>query len=240
MDSITFNGIRYEWLVQSSMRISAPGAVIYTDPVALDDAPPAADLILISHHHVDHCLPEFVAPIRTEKTGVLAFHDSYVKHCARDIKGARTVKVGETVELSGVTVTGTEAYTRRGFHSKGEGCGFLISLCGQRIYFSGDTARVPEMASLGRIDVAVMAIADNTWTIDLEDIARAVREISPALVIPVHYTPMEAPEPTLAGEPYFSKDPAFFTKKEDPARLAGLLEGAGVDVVVLNRLAGGK
>lgn len=33
---------------------------------------------------------------------------------------------GQTIEIAGVKITGIEAYTKRGFHIKGEGCGFLI------------------------------------------------------------------------------------------------------------------
>lgn len=236
MDSITFNGIKYEWLGQSSMRITASGKVIYIDPVILDKDPQSADLILITHHHVDHCLPEFITPVRTENTKMAAFHESYVKYCAQDIKGVRTVKVGQTIELSGVAITGTEAYTKRGFHMKGEGCGFLIEIIGQRIYFSGDTSGIPEMKSIGRVDVAILPIADNTYSIEMKDIAEAIKGIKPALFIPVHYTPADEPEPKLTGELYFSKDPAFYTKKEDPARVVSLLEGSGVDIAVLNKL----
>jgi len=236
MDSITLDKIKYEWLGQSCMRISAPGTVLYTDPVILDENPPAADLILITHHHVDHCLPEFITPIRNEKTKLAAFHESYVKYCAQDIKGVRTVKVGQTIELAGAMITGTEAYTKRGFHIRGEGCGFLIELSGQRIYFSGDTTRIPEMSGLGKVDAAIMPIADNASAIDMKDIAEAVREMKPRLFIPVHYTPFDEPEPKITADMFFSKDPAFFTKKEDPARIASLLEGSGVKVAVLKKL----
>ncbi|MBI5827538.1 MAG: MBL fold metallo-hydrolase [Deltaproteobacteria bacterium] len=187
-DHIIFNGIKYEWLAQSGLRMTTDdGFVIYTDPIMLDPDPPKAGLILISHHHVDHCLPEFVAAIRDENTRLVAFHESYVKYCAQDIKGVRTVKTGQTIELAGVGITGTEAYTRRGFHMRGEGCGFVIELRGQRIYFSGDTAGIKEMEALGAIDVAILPIADNTYTIDIHDAANAVRTIKPKLFIPVHY-----------------------------------------------------
>lgn len=240
MDSITFEKIRYEWLGQSCVRMTAPGTVLYTDPVILDSTPPPADLILITHHHVDHCLPEFITPIRTEKTNLAAFHESYVKYCVQDIKGVRTVKIGQTITLGPATITGTEAYTKRGFHIRGEGCGFIIGLAGQRIYFSGDTSRIPEMGSLGRVDVAILPIADNAYAIDILDIAEAVREMKPRLFIPVHYTPADEPDPVITGEMFFSKDPAFYTKKENPGKIAALLEGSGVEVAVLRKLGVSK
>jgi len=235
-EAIVHNGIRYEWLGQSSMRLTAGNAVIYIDPVMLDDSPPPAGLILITHHHVDHCLPEFITPIRNENTRVAAFHESYIKYCVHDIKGARTIKVGQTVDFGIARVTGVEAYTKRGFHMKGEGCGFLIEVAGQRVYFAGDTSFIPEMNWLGKVDAAIMPIADNTWNISLSDIAEALKVIKPCLFIPVHYTPVDEPDPAVKDGLMLSKDPRFFTKKEDPGKMPGLLEGTGIRTAILKKL----
>lgn len=235
-DSTAYCGIRYEWLGQSTVRMTLEdGFTIYTDPVMLDDNPAKAGLILITHHHVDHCLPEFITPIRDDATKVAAYHESYLKYCVHDIKGVRTIKIGQTIELGPARVTGVEAYTKRGFHIKGEGCGFLIEAAGQRVYFSGDTAVTEEMKALNGIDVAIMAISDNTYTIDADEIVKAVKEIKPRLFIPVHYTPHDEPEPSITGELYLSKDPRFYTKKEDPSKLAVTLEGTGIELCVLRK-----
>lgn len=258
---IVFNGIKYEWLGQSTVRMTTDdGFVIYTDPILLDENPPKADLILISHHHVDHCLPEFVAPIRDEKTKLAAFHESYIKYCVQDIKGARTVKIGQTIELAGVKITGTEAYTPRGFHIKGEGCGFLIELKdqpltslslaeanglplashslvkGQRIYFSGDTTNIKEMEELKNIDTAILPICDNAYAIYTEDIIKAIRIIKPKLFIPVHFTPMDEPDPVVKEGMFATKDPRFFTRKEDPQNLLPLFERTGIEIAILKKL----
>lgn len=236
-DSISLNGIKYEWLGQSTVRITAgDGFVIYTDPVLLDENPPKADLILITHHHVDHCLPEFVAPIRDENTKLAAFHESYIKYCVQDIKGVRTVKIDQTIELSGAKITGTEAYTKRGFHMKGEGCGFLIEFKGQRIYFAGDTAKTKEMEELKNIDCAILPICDNTYMIKVEDIIEAVKIIKPKLFIPVHFTPPDEPDPVIKEGMFATKDPRFFTIKEDPKNLLPFFEGTGIEVALLKKL----
>lgn len=237
-ESITFNGIKYEWLGQSTVRMtSSDGFTIYTDPVMLDENPKRADMILITHHHVDHCLPEFITPIRDEATKVAAYHESYLKYCVQDIKGVRTIKIGQTVELSGVQITGIDAYTARGFHIKGEGCGFLIDFKGQRIYFSGDTTNIKEMASLKGIDVAILPICDNTYTIKAEDMAAAAKVINPKLFIPVHYTPENEPDPEVTGGLFFSKDPRFYTRKEDPGVMIPFLKGSGIQVGALKKLS---
>lgn len=154
-ESVMLDNVRFEWLTQSSIRATfADGFVVYFDPVKLDANPPLANLILITHHHVDHCLPEFITPIRNDGTHVAAFHDSYIKYCVKDIKGVRTVKIGQTVTLGGAKITGIEAYTKRGFHSKGEGCGFVVEYKGVAIYFSGDTSKIDEQSNLGSISAS--------------------------------------------------------------------------------------
>ncbi|MEE9613914.1 MAG: MBL fold metallo-hydrolase, partial [Thermodesulfobacteriota bacterium] len=236
-DSIEHSGFRYEWLGQSTVRITTPdGLIVYTDPVMLDPDPPKADLIVITHHHVDHCLPEFVRAIRGEETQLASFHASYIKHCAEDIKGVRTVKIGQTVELKGVRITGVEAYAARGFHTKGEGCGFLMEIEGQRIYFSGDTARTPEMGKLKDVDVAIVSIVDNIHAIDTGEIVEAVKEMKPGLFIPVHFTPPDAADPEIKDGMFATQDPRFFTRKEDPVRLVKSFEGTGTEVGLLRML----
>ncbi|MBI5561125.1 MAG: MBL fold metallo-hydrolase [Deltaproteobacteria bacterium] len=231
------NGIRYFWLGQSTIRIAtADGFIIYTDPVMLDENAPKADLILITHHHVDHCLPEYVAAIRAEKTRLAAFHPSYLKYCVEDIKGVRTVKIGESVELSGVKVTGVEAYTKRGFHTKGEGCGFLMEVRGQRIYFSGDSAAIKEMEELKDIDTAIVSLCDNIAAIEPLEIIEAVKKMRPKLFIPVHFTPIGQPDPVVKEGTFATKDPRFFTRKEDPFRFIPFFEGTGIEFVILKML----
>jgi len=236
-DFVLLNNIKYEWLGQSTMRMTTDdGFVIYTDPVLLDENPPKADLILITHHHVDHCLPEFVVPIRNDKTKLAAFHESYIKYCAQDIKGVRTVKIGQTIELAGVKITGIEAYTQRGFHMKGEGCGFLIEYKGQRIYFAGDTTNIKEMEELKDIDTAILPICDNIYAISTEEIIKAVKIIRPKLFIPVHFTPVDEPDPVVKEGMFATKDPRFFTRKQDPKNLLPLFEGSGIQVAILRKL----
>ncbi|HLE09146.1 MAG TPA: MBL fold metallo-hydrolase [Thermodesulfobacteriota bacterium] len=236
-DFAELNGIKYEWLGQSTVRIATRnGFTVYTDPVMLDENFPKADLILITHHHVDHCLPEFVAMIREEKTKIASFHESYLKYCVEDIKGVRTVKIGQTIALAGVRITGVEACAKRGFHIKGEGCGFLVELGGQKIYFSGDTAAVKEMEELKNIDAAIVSLCDNIGAIDPKEIIEAIKKMKPRLFIPVHYTPADQPDPQVREGMFATKDPRFFTRKENPERFLRSFEGTGIEVAILRML----
>src|SRR3990172_11810305 len=214
---IMLDGVKYEWLGQSTFRITWPnGFTLYTDPVIFDDEPPKAGLILITHHHVDHCLPECVEKVRGDDTAVAAYKEGYLKHCVRDIKKVRAIGIGDTIELKGVRITGVEAYALRGFHIKGEGCGFVIEFQGQKIYFSGDTAKIKEMEALTGIDAAIVSICDNIGAIKPSDIIEAIKIVKPRLFIPVHFTPEDAPEPVIKQSIFSPTNPRFFTQKNYP------------------------
>ncbi len=237
MEHFELNGVRYEWLGQSTVRVTTPeGLILYTDPVIFDDNPPSADLILITHHHVDHCLPEGVERIRTERTRVVAFRESYLNYCVMDIKKVRTIRIGETMETKGVRLTGLPAYTERGFHIRGEGCGFLIELSGQRIYFSGDTGPIRETEELRDVDVAMVSVCDNIDVIKPLEIAEWIKKMAPGFFIPIHYTPPYAEEPTLKEDMFATKDPRFFTSRYNPEELIPVFKDSQTELVILRML----
>lgn len=234
---VELDNVKYEWLGQSTFRITWPnGFTLYTDPVIFDDSPPKADLILITHHHVDHCLPEGVEKVRSDNTAIAAYKEGYLKHCVRDIKKVRAVGIGDTVELKGVKITGVEAYASRGFHVKGEGCGFVIEFQGQKIYFSGDTNKIKEMEELKDIDSAIVSVCDNIGAIKPLEVIEAIKMIKPRLFIPMHFTPVDAPEPVIKEGMFATKDPRFFTKKHDPETFIPIFKDTGIEAAILKML----
>jgi L-ascorbate metabolism protein UlaG (beta-lactamase superfamily) len=56
----------------------------------------------------------------------------------------------------------------------------------QTVFHAGDSDRVPEMSSLGEIDVALLPIG-GTYTMAEAEAAEAVRMIRPTVAIPMHY-----------------------------------------------------
>jgi L-ascorbate metabolism protein UlaG (beta-lactamase superfamily) len=75
---------------------------------------------------------------------------------------------------------------RQGFHAKGRGNGYLLTLGGARIYISGDTEDIPEMRALKNIDAAFVCM-NLPYTMDVEAAADAVLEFKPKVVFPYHY-----------------------------------------------------
>jgi len=71
----------------------------------------------------------------------------------------------------------------------GNPAGFLLTtLGGKKFYFAGDTGLFGDMRLIGEegVDVAVLPIGDN-YTMGPDDALRAVKMLTPKVVIPMHY-----------------------------------------------------
>ena len=172
---------------------------MYIDPYVLDSDPQKADIIVVTHDHFDHCSPEKIQQICTEATVIVG-----PSSCQSKLQGFnfRPLNVSEEIEIKGVKIKAVPAYNiGKPFHPKGSGIGVVITLDGKKIYHAGDTDFIPEMAELKDIDVALLPIG-GTYTMDVEDAARAANVIKPKIVIPMHYNYLEGLE----------KDPREFEK----------------------------
>jgi len=170
------------WLGHDSFRIDQP-IVIYLDPWRLPPGSPAADLILVSHEHHDHCSPEDVERVRKDSTTVIANHTAAV-----NLSPPVTVmQVGESMEVRGVTVEAIPAYNiGKPFHRKQAGhLGFVITLGEERLYFTGDADYIPEMDNIV-CDVALLPVSGK-YVVTAEEAAQAAEAIQPKVVIPMHY-----------------------------------------------------
>jgi L-ascorbate metabolism protein UlaG (beta-lactamase superfamily) len=172
---------RIHWLGHASFRIDGP-PVIYIDPWQLGANPPPADLILVTHDHHDHCSPDDVKRIRRESTMVVA-NRSAAKKLG---KGIRTVKAGDRLELSGVTVEVVPAYNvDKSFHPKRAGhVGYIVTVEGTRIYHTGDSDPIPEMSGLSA-DILLVPVS-GTYVADPAQAAEIVRAVKPKIAIPMH------------------------------------------------------
>jgi L-ascorbate metabolism protein UlaG (beta-lactamase superfamily) len=175
------------WLGHDSFRIEAPGCVIYIDPWKIHDGP-AADLILITHEHHDHCSPEDVAKLQRDDTIIVT-----IKAAAARLKGdVRVVTPGSELVAKGIPIETVPAYNINKFRSPGVPfhprqaghVGFIITVEGQRIYHTGDTDLIPEMASLD-VDIALLPVS-GTYVMTVEEAAKAAATIQPKVAIPMH------------------------------------------------------
>ena len=177
------------WLGHDTFRIDRP-ATIYIDPWKLPPGSPAADLVLVSHHHYDHCSPDDVESVRQETTVVVANASA----AAKLRSPVRVIGPGKSVTLrfpakttAGVTIEAVPAYNiDKKFHPRDEGhVGFILHLGSERLYFAGDTDLIPEMTGLA-CDVALLPVS-GTYTMTALEAARAAGVIRPRVAVPMHY-----------------------------------------------------
>lgn len=182
--SATIDGVEFERFIQSSFRITGGGVTVYVDPHRLSDVPRKADLVLITHEHFDHMDPAAIKAVAKEDTTVVANAP-----CARQLRGKvkgrlLSIEEGQSLTEKGVSIKAVAGYN--GYHPRGFNVGFLFKVGDLTIYHGGDTNRVPEMASFGDIDVALVPIG-GTYTMDEEEGAQAVKDMKPRVAIPMHY-----------------------------------------------------
>ena len=156
--------------------------IIYFDPFQIAGGP-AADIILISHDHFDHCSPEDVKKIQNKDTIIVTEADS-----AKKLTGKiEILKPGETKTIQGITIEAVPSYnTNKDFHVKAKGwLGFIVTLEGVRVYHTGDADLIPEMKQF-KTDIAFLPVS-GTYVMTAEEAAEAAKVLKPKIAIPMHY-----------------------------------------------------
>jgi L-ascorbate metabolism protein UlaG (beta-lactamase superfamily) len=180
------------WLGHSWFSVVSGGERVDFDPLSasyrkrlgsglpLDDSLKAS-IILISHGHGDHWDRETIALISGPKTVIVA-----PRNPARKIAGAMEIEAGQSAQVDGVTIRAVPAHNlHKMFHRRGKGVGYVVEIGGKTVYHAGDTDFIPEMSSLGSVDVACLPIGGR-YTMNVHEAAQAARAIAPAIVIPMH------------------------------------------------------
>lgn len=161
----------------------------WPDPIdGLPEELEEADLILITHHHKDHCKSVTVNRLRHANTLVVA-----PKQCTKELgEDTRSIEPGEEITFGEIIIKVVDAYnteqgnSTRKVHKKGRGVGYLITIGSKTIYHAGDTDLITEMRDFRDVDIALLPIG-GTFTMDIQEAVEAARMISPSIVIPIHY-----------------------------------------------------
>lgn len=191
------------FLRHASLILTFGGKVFYVDPLKeymRSGDFPKADYILITHDHYDHCDKAAVEALSKNGTEVIANAGG-----AEKLGRGRIMKNGDTLILApDMSIEAVPAYnTTPGhtqFHPRGRDNGYVLTLGGLRVYISGDTEVIPELAQLKDIDVAFLPV-NQPYTMTLEQADKAARIIKPKRLYPYHFgdTPVRQLKKMLDG-----------------------------------------
>lgn len=177
---------RFTWFRQSALRWVDDERTVYIDPWGTDEDAPPADLILITHAHMDHYQPEEIERLRKDGTQLVAPPD-----IAAELTGDVTAVVpGESHQIAGVSFTTVPAYNTREealeFHPKANRwVGYVLDLGGTTYYHAGDTDHATELDAV-KTDVAFLPIG-GYYTMDPVEAAGLAKSIGPQMAVPMHY-----------------------------------------------------
>jgi L-ascorbate metabolism protein UlaG (beta-lactamase superfamily) len=192
------------WLGHASFRIDTDdGKRIYVDPFlqsnpktpASEKEPERADIIAVTHGHVDHAGE---VPALSQR-----FPDAQIV-AQVELKGWLGSQGANVGELPGINKGGTQVIDGirftlvNAFHSSsaadgtytGESCGLVVRLPeGKTVYFAGDTCVFGDMQLIARLykpDVAVLPIGD-WFTMGPEEAALALELLGNPRCVPCHW-----------------------------------------------------
>lgn len=174
--------MRVEWFGQSAFQLDAPEGRVVIDPFGdvsslaargiRFDYPPiavdAADLVLVTHEHLDH-----------NGVGVVAGSPAVLRSTA----GRLGSPVGEVLAVASEhdAAAGTE---------RGPNTLFVLSLDGLRVAHLGDLGqaalRREQARALGSLDLLFVPVGGGP-TIGAEGALAIVEELGPRWVVPMHY-----------------------------------------------------
>jgi len=173
--------------MHASVQVEHAGTVIQVDPWSKGDFSRAksADLILITGVENDHFDLDAIQKIRKPGAPVV------IPAAAKDKLPDGTVLAnGETKEVAGIRIEAVASYDLipgDPFHPKGRGNGYVITVGGKRIYFSGVTECVPEVQALKNIEVAFICFNSPRGRMTPVAAASCVAGFKPKMVYPYHY-----------------------------------------------------
>lgn len=176
----------------AAVLVSWNGKFLYSDPgstASLYPALPRAHVIVVTHEHSDHFGNTVLASLLAAD-GVIFAPQSVYTMMSSAMKARTTILAnGATGSAHGMGIRAVAMYNIPPGpinHAQGAGNGYVVTLGGQNVYFSGDTEDTPEMLALTGIDAAYVCMSLTSNMLP-ETAASAVRQFRPRIVTPYHY-----------------------------------------------------
>lgn len=178
----------------ASLMLEFDHKIIYVDPVSNEadySKLPKGDLVLITHHHVDHLDMKAVNQIANSGTRIIC--SQLCVDNGENLPNTIILRNGDSTTVDDIAINAIPAYNivnKRPnglpFHPKGEGNGYIITIGNKRIYIAGDTENIPEMKALKNIDIAFLPM-NLPYTMTPTMVADAAKAFRPRILYPYHF-----------------------------------------------------
>jgi L-ascorbate metabolism protein UlaG (beta-lactamase superfamily) len=233
-------------LIHASVQIEHAGKVIQVDPWSAADLSrvKAADLILItdrdgtvlfgedSAQHGHHLDVKAIERLRKPGAPVIIPHVGKSK-----VPDGIVLANGESKTVAGVRIDATPAHDIYGTgvpisHKKGEANGYVVTIGGKRLFFSGVTECVPEIRALKNIDVAFLPMNIPHGRMTPGALAECVKAFKPKVVYVYHYDATRAERVAISGfvPPAYFGIPGGLSIAETLKAFQDALSGESIEV----------
>lgn len=185
------DSLKITFIGHGSLLFQANDKNIFIDPSSREadySKFPKADLILITHHHGDHCDPEAINKIKTDNTEVIATQLAVDKLSFGTVLSNKEKTTYSNIEIEAIPAYNLVHKRENGefYHPRGTCNSYVLTIGNKRIFIGGDTENTPEMKSLKNIDIAFLPM-NLPYTMTPEMVADAAKAFKPKILYPYHY-----------------------------------------------------
>jgi L-ascorbate metabolism protein UlaG (beta-lactamase superfamily) len=177
-------------LGHGSLYFEYKNLIIHVDPNSSQadyNLLPDANLIFITHSHTDHYDLSALNKIKTDSTTMVCTQE--VNNIGTYAGTAIVMNNGDSMIVQGIPVKAVPAYnivSTTIYHPKGTGNGYVLTFGEKRVYIAGDTENIPEMDSLGKIDIAFLPM-NLPYTMSVTMAADAAGKVKPDILYIYHF-----------------------------------------------------
>lgn len=185
-----------------------PGKFVYEQTDIKPEDFKDINILLLTHRHSDHCLPEAIKIIKENNPNMVILGNSEVKDVLnKEEIEIETVKVGDIKEFDNIKIEVVKAVHGYWITMKEKGLpeennGFIIDNGKLRVYHCSDTLCFRNEI---KADVVLVPIYGNAVVMEPAVAVAFCQEINPKLVIPIHYDGPTHPQGTKKFEEEIKK-----------------------------------
>ncbi len=192
-----------KWIGHASFLLKLNGKNVYIDPFDLRGTKVHADVILITHPHMDHLSEADIKAIADDNTKVFVPKDSVGKIPVGDVIG---VEPGKHYSYDGIEFDTVPAYNvvenKKHYHPKENGwVGYVLDINGTKVYHAGDTDLIEEMSKI--VTGLALLPMGGTYVMDVDEMIKASGRVKAEKVAPIHYRRLLGKEGSAAAEKKF-------------------------------------